>query len=486
MTARVVARPVAEVPRLEPGAFREHVLGQRARGRRIATLFGRRDGDRVTLTAVVGGPGDDLALARTEVEVAHGLHEMTTTWPALHAFEREIHEQTGMRVAGHPWLKPLRHEGGEQADMARYPYHVVAGKEIHEVAVGPIHAGVIEPGSFRFMCEGELVHHLEIQLGHQHRGIEPRMVGRDPARIAPWIETVAGDTSIGHAWASAAAVEALAGEPATDEVDDARAIALELERVAMHLATLSGMAADIAFAQVAAAYGRLRTLAINTTMRLSGSRFGRGAVRPGRSRLRLDRRDEARATVVALHDQVGAVNEQLLGSRTVGHRLHGTGVLPRSLADDLGVGGVVARASGLPVDGRDRATRGAYLRRPIAPVVAGDGDCWARAVVRIGEIDASLTWLRGALAEVPPRPAAGAPITAVRGGAIAVAVVEGFRGPIVHVVETDDGGRIAHAKLQDPSLHGWMGLAQAVRGNAISDFPICNKSFDLSYCGHDL
>src|SRR5690606_24362606 len=121
---------------------------------------------------------------------------------------------------------------------------------------------------------------------------------------------------------------------AEDEVDDARAIALELERVAMHLATLSGIATDIAFAQVGAAYGRLRTLAINTTMRLSGSRFGRGAVRPGRSRLRLDRRDEARAAVVALHEQVSAVNDQLLGSRTTRHRLRATGVVPRALADD--------------------------------------------------------------------------------------------------------------------------------------------------------
>lgn len=486
MTARAIGLAVDAVPRLEPGAFREHVLVQRGRGARVAMLFGRRDGDRVTLTTVVDAAGDPLALARTEVDAATGLHEMTSTWPALHVFEREIHEQTGMRVAGHPWLKPIRFEGGEQADMASYPFHVVAGKEIHEVAVGPIHAGVIEPGSFRFMCEGELVHHLEIQLGYQHRGIERRMVGRDPAAIAPWMETIAGDTSIGHGWAHAAAVEALAGAPAADEVDDARAIALELERVAMHLATLSGMAADIAFGQVGAAYGRLRTLAINTTMRLSGSRFGRGAVRPGRSRLRLDRRDEARATLLTLHDQVRAVNEQLLGARSVRHRLRGTGVVATALADDLGLVGVAGRASGLALDGRAGVTAGPYHRRPIAAVVEADGDCWARARVRIREIDASLDWLRGALADVAPEAGAGTAVTAVPGSRLGVAVVEGFRGPIVHAIETDATGRVAHLKLQDPSLHDWMGLAQAVRGNEISDFPICNKSFDLSYCGHDL
>lgn len=486
MTSRAIAVAVDAVPRLEPAAFREHVLAQRARGARIATLFGRRDGDQVTLTVVVDARDGGLEVARTEVIAAIGVHEMTSTWPALHVFEREVHEQTGMRVAGHPWLKPLRFEGGEQADMAGYPYHVVAGKEIHEVAVGPIHAGVIEPGSFRFMCEGELVHHLEIQLGYQHRGIERRMIGRDPTAIAPWMETIAGDTSIGHGWAHAAAVEALAGEPAADDVDDARAIALELERVAMHLATLSGMATDVAFAQVGAAYGRLRTLAINTTMRMSGSRFGRGAVRPGRSRLRLDRRDEARATVASLHDQVSAVNEQLLGARSARHRLRGTGVVPTALADDLGLVGVAGRASGVALDDRAGATRGPYHRRPIAPAVEADGDCWARAVVRIREIDASLGWLRGALAEVPAAATAGAAVIAARPSTLAVAVVEGFRGPIVHAIETDAAGRIAHVKLQDPSLHDWMGLAQAVRGNEISDFPICNKSFDLSYCGHDL
>ena len=248
--------------------WRARLLARVRAGMRPVTLYGRRDGEHVVVTAVLQD-GARLKLSRMIVEPAHGYHELTSDLPALHCFERELHEQHGVRIAGHPWLKPIRFEGQDQAAMASYPFYRVDGKEVHEVAVGPIHAGVIEPGSFRFMCFGEHVLHLEIQLGYQHRGVEARLLERDPRTLAPWAETIAGDTSIGHCWAYCAAIESLAHVELDPELALARGVTLELERIAMHLAGLSGLAADVGFLPGASTYGRLRTTAILFHVRLA-------------------------------------------------------------------------------------------------------------------------------------------------------------------------------------------------------------------------
>ena len=176
MTSVLVHRQAAEnIETLEIGAWRTTLLERARAGVRPVTMYGRRDGERVLLTAV-HQDRSQLVVSRTSVDPSHGYHELTSSLPALHCFEREVHEQLGVRVAGHPWLKPVRYEGLDQAAMSSYPFYRVDGKEVHEVAVGPIHAGVIEPGSFRFMCFGEHVLHLEIHLGYQHRGAERRLL----------------------------------------------------------------------------------------------------------------------------------------------------------------------------------------------------------------------------------------------------------------------------------------------------------------------
>lgn len=473
---------VADAP-----AFRADLAARLTGGHRLVTLYGRRSGDAVLVTAVTQAPGGALEVTRAAMDPARGYHELTTDFPALHCFERELHEQTGLRIAGHPWLKPVRFEGEAQAAMNAYPWYQVKGKEVHEVAVGPIHAGIIEPGSFRFMCHGEQVLHLEVHLGYQHRGVEARLLGKNPRALTPLVETIAGDTTIAHAWASVAALEALADVDVDDDAGRLRAAMLELERVGMHLSGLSGLSADLGHLQGSSTYGRLRTTAINTSLRLCGSRFGRGAVRPGGVRVDASaaRWAELQQNVALLRRDLVDINALFSQARSVRHRLAGAGVLTTAQAQALGVVGLAARASGVLVDAR-RHGHGPWRAAPIEPVTRPDGDCQARAQVRIAELDASLAWLARLADGPPPTPGAPRAVGPLAPGQLAVAVVEGWRGEVVHALETGPAGELVHYKVQDPSLRNWLGVAVAVRNNEISDFPICNKSFDLSYCGNDL
>ena len=479
LVSTCVALDEAEV--LDANGLRRVLSSAREAGARLVSLHGRRADARLLVTAVTATDDGGLSVARAALDAAEPFASLTPELEAAHVFERELHEQTGALVVGHPWLKPLRSEDGE---LARYPYYGIDGKEIVEVAVGPVHAGIIEPGSFRFSCHGEVVHHLEIQLGYQHRGAERLCVERRPEHVPHLVETVSGDSSVAHAWAHAAALEALSGTAISDAVDDARAVMLELERVGTHLATLAGLAADIGHLQGATTYGRLRTTAINLSMRLCGSRFGRGAVRPGGARVAaLD--DAVQGALAQLTRDHELIDTAFFGALSVQHRLRGVGVLPRETAVSLGVVGLTARASGVSVDARPR-TRGPWARAPIDRPTRDDGDCWARGRLRGDEIRASLAWLSSRAASRPRGVGPGAGPAPLAPRHLSVALVEGQRGEVVHALETDDDGRVVHHKLQDPSLRNWMGLALAVRGEEISEFPICNKSFDLSYAGHDL
>ena len=481
---------LADLRVLEPKAWRDDLRSQLHDGKRVVTMYGRRQGEHAVITSVLQAADRSLRVTRTTVTAQFGYHELTSEFPALHSFERELHEQTGVRIAAHPWLKPIRYEGRAQADMNAYPFYVVEGKEVHEVAVGPIHAGVIEPGSFRFMCLGEQVHHLEIHLGYQHRGVERLLLTGDPLKKTPLVETIAGDTSIAHAWAHSAALESLTDCEVDLEVEVARAVALELERIAMHLAGLAGLAADIGFLQGATTYGRLRTTAINTTMRMCGSRFGRGALRPGGVTMNVgpEFAAELRANLELLRHDLAIIDDCFVSAQTVQHRLRGVGVVTRAQAASLGLVGMAARASGVPIDAREGMKGGAYAELPLTvPIAAAtDGDCWSRAHLRIVEIGASLAWVTAMIAKFPewnrPRKTPGP----VQANQLVVSVIEGWRGEVVHCLETGEAAELVHYKVQDPSLRNWMGLAMAVRENEISDFPICNKSFDLSYCGNDL
>ena len=466
---------------------------------RLITWFGRASTPNepagVVVTAVLLTP-NGLQVLRGHAKAGQDYPSLTAKFAAAQIFERELWEQTGLRPEGHPWRKPVRFAGIHQEHMGDYPFFKVRGAEVHEVGVGPIHAGVIEPGHFRFMCHGERVHHLEIQLGYQHRGVETLLLKKPLQRLTPLVESIVGDSVLAYAWAFNAALEHLANRPAPFAVNASRAIGLELERIAMHLATLTGLSTDIAYLQPAGTYQRLRTAIINASQRVCGNRFGRGWIRPGAAApigeiLRAD----LLKTLHAFQNDFKQVNALMRSSKSSQARFKGVGTVLRQTALDLGLTGVVARASGVALDLRQALPHGLYAVAPLPSLTESIGDCWARMRQRMAEAEASTQWLLERLADPvlnladspDPYGVVGVPVQwSPAPSTLVVSMIEGVRGPVMVALETDASGQVIHAKVQDPSLANWFGLALALRNQQISDFPICNKSFDLSYCGNDL
>ena len=414
-----------------------------------------------------------------------GLHALTATHPQAHLFERELWEENALTPNGHPWLKPVRKTAGGAPAVA--DFFRVEGREVHEVAVGPVHAGIIEPGHFRFQCAGEEVLHLEISLGYQHRGIERALLGGPHGVTMSQMEAIAGDTTIGHATAHASVMEALAGTEAPLRAQWLRAIALELERLANHCGDLGALANDVAFLPTASACGKIRGDFLNLTALLCGNRFGRGVVRPGGCRhdLEPERLSQMIARLNVALSEVERAAAWLWDAASVRARFENTGTVLARQAAELGLVGPVARACGLVRDVRYDHPAGWYRLAQAPVAVWPGGDVFARARVRGLEVQRSGQFLREQLA-APPEGGIRHDVGAPRPDTLAVALVEGWRGEICHVALTDRTGRFRRYKIVDPSFHNWMGVALALRGQAISDFPLCNKSFNLSYCGFDL
>lgn len=495
------AVPLSELPCLELEAFRDVVCGAQGRGRRVSALFGTAHQDGIALYVVLADDDNGLLESAWTRLTGNEFPSMTPQCHAVHLFEREIAEQWGVVPNGHPWLKPVRfhasYRPGHDA-WGRGPdvkptvgvmaFYRVEGEEIHEVAVGPVHAGVIEPGHFRFQCHGEHVFHLEISLGYQHRGIERRLLAGPDKRTLHYMETLAGDTTIGHTLAYSQLVEALGGTQAPPRAAALRGIALELERLANHTGDLGGIADDIGFLPTAAYCGRIRGDFLNMTALLCGSRFGRGLVRPGGAVFDLDenRISELQERLEAAAHAVENAAQLLWSSPMVMSRLEETGRLAPDVAAALGMVGPAARACGLRRDVRMTHPTGIYQLVHLPISTTESGDVFARAYVRWLEIERSLQYIRAQLRELPRSSVRADRPAALQPNRFAVSLVEGWRGEICHVAITDDSGRFSAYKVVDPSFHNWAGLAIALREQQISDFPLCNKSFNLSYCGHDL
>lgn len=442
------------------------------------------------------------------------LQSMAAVHPQMHVFEREITEKHGIKFADSPWDKPLRfpvERFDKSSTPENYPFYRMQGESLHEVNVGPIHAGIIEPGVFRFICNGERILHLEIALGYQHRDIESLITATDSRlRQTALAESIAGDSAVAHAVAYTNVIEKFAATADQNSQDSRhtqdtqdtqhacdlyieRAVALELERMAMHIADVGALCMDIGYQLGQVACEATRTIVINTTQMWCGNRFGKGLIRPYGSYYPLteDIITKIAANITTATNRYEKIVKNIKNTPSVLARFEECGVLNESQATAMGLVGVSARASGLSRDIRASHPYMVYTSMvDHRPIVREQGDVMARVMVRAREVEQSAGYILSLLEKISNKNplALGKPIydRANATDSMAFSLVEGWRGEICHVAITDSKGEIAHYKIKDPSMHNWMGLAIAVRGGGISDFPICNKSFNLSYCGHDL
>jgi Ni,Fe-hydrogenase III large subunit/Ni,Fe-hydrogenase III component G len=416
-------------------------------------------------------------------------------------FEREIRDLFGIALAGHPhpsplvkhgfWpadYHPMRKDEGPAAftdDGQPFPFTQVGGEGVYEIPVGPVHAGVIEPGHFRFSVLGETVINLRTRLYFTHKGTEKLFEGRTPSASVELAERVSGDTSVGHALAFCQAVEAAGCAEVPPRARFWRVILLELERLYNHIADFGAIANDTGFAIAHAHCYRIRERLLRLNKEVTGSRLLRGALAPGGLARDLavptDLPGHIRA-IVADFDEVVTI---CLRNTLLLDRLEGTGVLSAERAKDHGALGYVARGSGLDIDARRDHPFAAYPQLHFRVPVHSSSDVKARTLVRVEEVRESAAMIEqacrmlpaGAIAARVPQPD---PLTAAFG------IVEGWRGRITHWVTTAEDGTLHRVKIVDPSFFNWPALSYALEGNIVPDFPLCNKSFNQSYSGNDL
>jgi Ni,Fe-hydrogenase III large subunit len=425
--------------------------------------------------------------------------------PQAHWFERAIHDFFGVIPEGHPrfksvilheaWprdfhpLRELRQEAPVDASgRSGYTFLTVQGDGVYEIPVGPIHAGIIEPGHFRFSCLGEVIQNLEIRLGYQHRGIEQQMTEVPWRKTRFLAEAASSDTTVGNAWAHAMAIEQIMSVAPTRAAVCLRALALEIERVASHIGDLGGICSDIGFAAGASIFGCLRGRALGLGERLTGSRFLTSYILPGgvARRPASDLIKELVQRARELAAEFGRAEPLLLDNSGALDRMEGTGKVRPSLARDFGLVGPAARASGVRYDARQAFQRDPYDSLSWHMACGEEGDVLARVRIRVDETHTSLAMIEALLTGMPEGPHRVSVPDTLPPERVGLGIVEAWRGELIHLVFTDGDGRISRYCIKDPSFNNWTGLSIAARGELVADFPLCNKSFGLSYSGNDL
>ena len=500
MTFKTIANgeaiSIESIPHLSFNDFSAQATAIVTGGGKVVQFFAFQTEDAVRLICVLRT--DELLVATCDAPERYPA--LTVDCEPFHMFEREIAEQYGIVPESHPWLKMVRYHancrgvddvfGNDYTEdiPGRYDYYSVAGDEIHEVAVGPVHAGVIEPGHFRFNCIGERVLNLEIQLGYQHRGAEDLLLKADRRRLPFIAENIAGDTSVGHSLCHAQAMEALTGTQTDDGSRIIRTIGLELERIANHVGDLGALSGDVAFLPPANYCGRMRGDFLNMTLLLCGNRFGKGLVRPGGVRFPMndDNRRDLTARISELKPQVKHVIDLLFSTSSVRSRFEGCGQVSRSNAEKMGLVGPAGRACGIPYDVRRCFPTEQYNRLEIPENAEPTGDVYARAKVRADEIMQSIQIIESLLHNPVETHVIDMIEMTLAPDSLVVTLNEAWRGELSHCILTDAAGGILRYKVKDPSFHNWNGLSMSLRDTGISDFPLNNKSYNLSYCGFDL
>lgn len=424
---------------------------------------------------------------------------------AAHWYEREIRDMFGLIPQGHPDLRRLvRHEHwpkGMHPLRKDFPWDRVLGRQqgehrfrhiegegVFEVPVGPIHAGIIESGHFRFSVAGEPIMQLELRHFWKHRGIEKLFEQQTLIDALPLAERVSGDTAVGHGLAYCQAVETLLHLEVPRRAKYLRTLFLELERLSNHLGDIGAMCNDTAYALAHAHCGRMKERIMQLNDRLTGSRFLRGAIRVGGVTRNIDNGRLAEIVeelnrIQLDFSEVGAI---IFANASLTDRLETTGILHERTAWDHAVMGVVGRASGMDCDLRRDRPFAAYDALPVNVALYRYGDVRARLRVRGDEIHESIRLIRELRGKIPDGPIANEPSRSPDPGDWTLSAVEGWRGEILYMVMAGEGGRIHRCKVRDPSFVNWPAIQWAVLGNIIPDFPLINKSFNLSYAGNDL
>jgi len=456
-----------------------------------------------------------LSEPESRVELHVGLDPAAPRVPSLAAmsfpagrFEREMRDLFGIVPVDHPlpqrlvrhfhwpqgWYPMLSDAGAPPSfgDLdGPYPFRTVEGPGVYEIPVGPVHAGMIEPGHFRFSVVGETILNLKARLWFVHRGVEKLFQDRTPDDAVELAERISGDTSVGHTLAFCQAVEDAHATPVSEDVARRRAILLELERLYNHVTDIGALCNDVAHSILNTHAQRVREQLLRINDHVTGHRLLRGAIRPGVTVLRAL---PDPAVLAGIGADVAEIVTLALDHSVLRDRFTGTAVLTATQAGDIGALGYLARASGLTVDARhDHPALSA--RFPRATPTHTGGDVLARFCIRAEEIAYSIDVLRELITldgrrlltgSVPVTP----PLTVVRPwpaiAASGVGIVEGWRGTIVHRVELGPDGRLTRAKIVDPSFLNWPALPVALADTIVPDFPLVNKSFNLSYAGNDL
>ena len=430
------------------------------------------------------------------------LDSMATFYYPASRFEREIHDLFGIEAVDHPDTRPLvRHAfwpedyfplrkdsvppAKFEDDGTPFEFMAVGGEGVYEIPVGPVHAGIIEPGHFRFSVVGETVIDLKIRLYFTHKGTEKLFEGRDPADGVELAERISGDTTIGHSLAYCQAVESLAGCKVPVRAKYLRVILLEMERLYNHVADFGAICNDTGFAAAHSHCFRIRERLLRLNKRLTGNRLLRGGIVLGGVGHDLPADLDLAAELDSILADFNEIVEISLSNTMLTDRLDGAGYLTTRTATDHGVLGYVARASGIDVDARRDHPFAAYPFLKFKVASSQSGDVHARAQIRVDEVSESVNLIKQAFAELPGGQLV-KPLGKLPAFEPAFSMVEGWRGAITHWVMADDNRKLYRVKVKDPSFVNWPALSFALLKNIVPDFPLCNKSFNQSYSGNDL